>query len=281
MATSNTPPTPTANTKKTPQSTQQPQKIATPAPPIIATPTAPVTATTSATTSNRPNGGYCCAGCTNPATPIQENRSSLYYLLDLSGKLPVVIEIFQYHSHEYSPKYTTTLNPHPAQCDTKFHQTFVPGSNVHSLITGKPHNVGFLTGDTLHLLDIIEKCYTISPQAANTIQTIRNLTLKHASYVQPVYPIGLIISTPKVCYDLYRFVEDYKYNVKHKLSTSITVDSHSDTQYEIHFGQLPLNPPLAKTPGYIIPTQLIDIPKFKILTAQKLVRIINKVKIIP
>ena len=271
MATSKVPSTP----KK---SQQSPAKQAKPAPhtstpqPAAATVT-PAAATPNPPPSNRPNGGFCHAGCTNPAAPIQEDRSSLYYLLDLSGKHPEVIDIFQYHSHEYPPQYSTTLNSLKNQCDTKFHQTFQPGSNVHALVSGKPYEIGFLTGETQHLLDIIEKCYALSPQAVMTIHNIRRLTSQHASYIPPVNPIEPAITTPDVYYYLYRFVEDYKYNVRKKIPTDIVVESQSDTQYKIRF----INTKL----GYIIPAQLIESPKFKIITGKKFTDIINKSKVIP
>jgi hypothetical protein len=194
-------------------------------------------------------------------------------LLDLSGKQPVVIEIFQYHSHEYHPRYTTKRIPAPVQCDTKFKQTLEPGSNVHSLVSGKPHEIGFLTDYTLHLLDILQKCYTISPQAATTIQTIRSLTLKHASPVPTVNPIGPTITAPDTYHALYRFTEDYKYNIKHKLSTALVLESQSDPQYKIRFAGQAIE--------YCIPAQLIDFPSFKILTAKKLINIIKNSNIIP
>jgi hypothetical protein len=107
----------------------------------------------------------------------------------------------------------------------------------------------------------------------NTIQAIRTLTFQHASYIPPVNPIGPVITTSEVYNCLYKFVEDYKYNVRRKIPTDIVIESQSNTQYKIRF--------INATSEYIIPAQLIDIPKFNTITGKKLADIINKSKVIP
>ena len=129
------------------------------------------------------NGGFCCAVCNSPhgkkATPIAEDLSSIVYVIDLTTPTPTVLDLFQYHSCQYAPKYTTTINKTPQQCTAQFHKTFKHGSQFTGLVSGKTCEIGILTGNTADMLVLIEKCYQVLPQsaAANTIGRIRSLIL--------------------------------------------------------------------------------------------------------
>ena len=124
---------------------------------------APTTPTTSPTWQN---GGFCCALCRSPAIPIAEDRSSIVYVIDLTTPTPTVLDLFQYHSYQYAPKYTTTINKTPQQCTAQFHKTFKHGSQFTGLVSGKTCEIGILTGNTADMLVLIEKCYQVLPRSA-------------------------------------------------------------------------------------------------------------------
>lgn len=217
------------------------------------------------------NGGFCCALCNSPsgkkATPIAEDRSSIAYVIDLTTPTPTVLDLFQYHSCEYAPRYTTTLNKTPQPCIDQFHKTFKHGSQFTGLVGGKTCEIGVLTGNTADMLVLIEKCYQVLPQsaAANTISRIRSF---QTSPTSPTNKIGTDKKTITVFQELLDFVAEYQYYRKNRQSTELVVETHSVNQYSVRF--------VNNNIKFIIPKILIDKPRFSSLTGRTLVKIINK-----
>ena len=219
------------------------------------------------------NGGFCCALCNSPhgtkATPIAEDRSSVVYVIDLTTATPTVLDLFQYHSCEYTPRYTTTLNTTPQQCIDQFHKTFKHGSQFTRLVSGKSCEVGILTGNTADLLDLIVKCYQVLPQsaAANTIGRIRH----YHALSTPTPPANKMEADKKtiiVFQELLDFVAEYQYYRKNRQSTELVVETHSVNQYSVRFVNSNIK--------FIIPKILIDKPRFSRLAGDSLVKIIKK-----
>lgn len=225
--------------------------------------------TTPTASSTRQNGGHCCALCKSPSTPITEDRSSILYVLDLTIPTPTVLDLFQFHSCEYAPRYTTTINKTPQQCTDQFNKT-LQGLKATGIVTGtvgKTYEIGILTGITADMLELIEKCYQVLPQsaAANTITRIRSFQTTSTS---PTNKIGTDKKTIIVFKQLLDFVAEYKLSLKNKQSTDLVIETHSENQYSVRF--------VNNHSKFIIPKILIDKPRFSHLTGEKLSRIINR-----
>jgi len=232
-------------------------------------PTAPPTPIASTTSPTWQNGGFCCALCRSPATPIAEDRSSIVYVLDLTTPTPTALDLFQFHSCEYAPRYTTTINKTPQQCTDQFNKT-LQGLKTTGIVTGavgKTYEIGILTGNTADMLVLIEKCYQILPQsaAANTIRRIRSFQTTPTS---PTNKIGTDKKTIIVFQELLDFVAEYQYYRKNRQSTELVVETHSVNQYSVRFVNSNIK--------FIIPKILIDKPRFSSLTGRTLVKIINQ-----
>jgi len=240
----------------------KPKKSQTPAaPPAAVAPTAPPAWL---------NGGYCWALCNLPGTkakPIAEDRSSILYVIDLTSSTPTVIDLFQHHSCEYAPRYITQRNSTPQHCIDQYDKT-LQGLISKGIVIGnkgKNYDFGILTGNTAEILDLIEKCYQISQTAANTIARIRNCHAR-STPTPIINPVGINISTIDIFSYLYRYVEDYKYNCKHKTDTKFVVSTHSTDQYILRFIGDPIK--------YILPKALFlkaqSVKSPKLVTARLL-----------
>ena len=180
-----------------------------------------------------------------------------------------MLDLFQYHSYQYAPKYTTTINKTPQQCTAQFHKTFKHGSQFTGLVSGKTCEIGILTGNTADMLVLIEKCYQVLPRsaAANTIGRIRH----YHALSTPTPPANKMEADKKtiiVFQELLDFVAEYQYYRKNRQSTELVVETHSVNQYSVRFVNSNIK--------FIIPKILIDKPRFSRLAGDSLVKIIKK-----
>lgn len=177
-------------------------------------------------------GGFCTAACYSgppkqSANQIMEKRSTIIYLLDLSTTKPTVLELFQFHSNEYPPLYTTTLNPTPQQCVEQYFMKTCHGRPVKNIVLGKHFATGTLTGETMDLVNLVTKFYNISPAAQ---QTITDIILYYNRATQNP---ALSSNPAKYCpYDeLIRFIADYSYHVNRHLCTKIVLNADCRINY--------------------------------------------------
>lgn len=175
--------------------------------------------------SGRSNGGFCWANCsvTNGyrANPIEEKRSSILYILDITPRAgkEVVLDVFQFHSDEYAARYRTThlINNKHHQCIRKTSQLLLSKTVKELVENCRKWDYETITGDTEENLKLLERSYVISSKATTTIQRIRRFN-SHAEEVD--FDKKTLANNNNIYYmDL--FLKSYERLKKYKKSTKI------------------------------------------------------------
>lgn len=204
--------------------------------------------------STRPNGGFCWANCSvmngQRAEPIKEKRSTIVYILDTtpqSGK-EVILDVFQFHSSEYPPRYKTTTLIHNKhhQCTDKVSELLKSKTFKELKKNSKKWKIARITGDTERILKLIEKTYVISSKANETM--IRILKFNEHAKDRVDFCETRNINNDYIKY-MRSFIKDYDNCKKNRKSTRIVIEGNTSSYYTIT---------LKDTKCYVIDSYILD-----------------------